>query len=129
MEAKAAYLNGVSISLRKITANIRVNTDFKCQSGTTLEASSTDSALKYKINPQVRRIPAMKAAIKCQKGIEGIPTNMNRRISKNIPNIPKEAIRAMEDLRNFVLNTLSSMLAHAHTNVAINARNTHIITL
>ena len=129
MLAKARYLNGVKISLRKITANIRVKTGERCHKGITLDASSIDKAFRYTITPSVRKIPAAKAANKCQNGIEGMPTNINKIALKIMPGIPKKAVNAIESLRYLVLNALSSTLDQAHMKVAINARKAHNITL
>lgn len=46
---------------------------------------------------------------------------------KTKPTIPKEAVNAIEDLRYFVLNTLSTMFAEAQKNVPTIARSTHDI--
>ena len=78
MLANAAYFNGVKISLRKITAKIRVNIGDKCHNGITLEASSIDNAFRYKMNPRTRRTPAVKAAAECKIGIDGMPINNSK---------------------------------------------------
>ena len=41
--------------------------------------------------------------------------------------MPKDAVKANEDLKNFVLNTLSTILDKAHKKVPINAKTAHNI--
>ena len=67
--------------------------------------------------------------MKYTNGTEGIPMNDNKITLKIIPNIPKDAVNAIGDLRNLVTNTLSIIFTQAHKKVATKARITHDITL
>ena len=94
----------------------------------TREVSSSDKDFTYGTNAYGTRIPATKPAIRFGSGTEKKLSNeMNNATVKNMLIIPKEAVNAIGDFKNFVESILSTILVKAQKNVAANANTTHDI--